>query len=68
MPDGSEVYTFDEIQDALRRMHGEEVTLVCRGGELQQVYYYYEVKGNAIDGAYQASPPRKCCIWSVDGC
>lgn len=46
-------------------MHGEEVTLICSGDKLEQVYYFHEVKGNAIDGSYKASPPRKLFLERV---
>lgn len=35
------------------------MTLLCSDDKLEQVFYFHEVKGNAIDGSYKASPPRK---------
>ncbi|RJE21012.1 ribonuclease T2 [Aspergillus sclerotialis] len=68
IPDSSETYTFDEIQSALKKMHGQEVTIICDGDKLNQVYYYYNVKGNAIDGDYKASAAREFSLSdSADG-
>ena len=40
-------------------MHGEDAVVICSGSTLEQAYYYFDVKGNAIDGKYQAAPPRE---------
>lgn len=40
-------------------MHGAPVYLGCSRGRLNQVWYFYNVQGNAIDGSYKAVETRK---------
>lgn len=40
-------------------MHGASVYLGCSSGKLNQVWYFYNVQGNAIDGSYKAVKTRK---------
>ena len=41
---------------------------MCNGDRLNQVYYYYNVRGNAIDGVYKASAAREYSLFgSADG-
>ena len=58
-PSTSKTYTLAEIQAALTDLHGAEVYLGCSSGKLNQVWYFYNVKGNAIDGKYEAAKTRK---------
>lgn len=58
-PHESKTYSLSDIQDALSAMHGQDVGLVCSNDVLEQAYYYFDVKGNAIDGKYIATPPRE---------
>ncbi|KAJ5207627.1 hypothetical protein N7449_002006 [Penicillium cf. viridicatum] len=53
-PSTSKTYTLSAIQEALTTMHGASVYLGCSSGKLNQVWYFYNVKGNAIDGTYKA--------------
>ncbi|KAJ5131396.1 uncharacterized protein N7515_007435 [Penicillium bovifimosum] len=53
-PSTSKTYTSSEIQSALTEMHGAEVYLGCSGEKLDQVWYFYNVQGNAIEGKYKA--------------
>ncbi|KXG49309.1 uncharacterized protein PGRI_031790 [Penicillium griseofulvum] len=53
-PSTSKTYTLADIQAALTELHGAEVYLGCQSGELNQAWYFYNVKGNAIDGTYKA--------------
>jgi hypothetical protein len=59
-PDSSKTYTLSEIQAALTSLHGgASVYLGCSSGSLNQVWYFFNVAGNAIDGQYQAVDTRK---------
>lgn len=59
-PDSSKTYTLSEIQAALTSLHdGASVYLGCSSGSLNQVWYFFNVAGNAIDGEYQAVDTRK---------
>ncbi|KAJ5333076.1 Ribonuclease T2 [Penicillium brevicompactum] len=53
-PSTSKTYTLSEIQSALTSLHGASVYLGCSSGKLNQVWYFYNVQGNAIDGSYKA--------------
>ncbi|CEO59498.1 hypothetical protein PMG11_04173 [Penicillium brasilianum] len=54
-PSSSKTYTQKQIQAALTSLHdGASVYLGCSSGKLNQVWYFYNVAGNAIDGQYEA--------------
>ena len=41
-------------------MHGGHApTVNCRDGALSEVWYFFNVQGNAIDGEYKAVDSRK---------
>lgn len=58
MPDSSKTYTSSEIQSALTTMHGAQVHLGCNNDALNEVWYFFNVRGNVINGQYQAASPR----------
>lgn len=58
-PSTSKTYTLSAIQKALTTLHGASVYLGCSSGKLNEVWYFYNVKGNAIDGTYKAVDTRK---------
>ena len=52
-PGGS--YDLSDIEDALAKIHdGKKPYVSCESGALNQVYYYFVLRGNAIDGTYKA--------------
>ncbi|CAP79036.1 ribonuclease T2-like [Penicillium rubens] len=53
-PSTSKTYSLSEIQEALTDMHGASVYLGCSSGELNEAWYFYNVKGNVVDGTYKA--------------
>ncbi|KAJ5490776.1 Ribonuclease T2 [Penicillium diatomitis] len=54
-PDDSQTYALSDIQAALTSFHGgASVHLGCSSGKLNQVWYFFNVAGNAIDGKYEA--------------
>ncbi|KAK4864021.1 hypothetical protein LT330_010231 [Penicillium expansum] len=53
-PSTSKTYTLSAIQKALTSMHGASVYVGCSSGKLNQAWYFFNVKGNAIDGTYKA--------------
>lgn len=60
MPDTSTTYTSSQIQSALSQVHGGvQVYLGCDSGVLNEVWYFFNVRGNVIDGQYQAAAPRE---------
>ncbi|KAJ5314764.1 uncharacterized protein N7443_001648 [Penicillium atrosanguineum] len=57
-PSSSKTYTLSAIEAALSKVHdGSQAYLGCDNGSLNQVWYFFNVRGNAIDGQYDASAP-----------
>ncbi|KAJ5970218.1 uncharacterized protein N7479_000136 [Penicillium vulpinum] len=53
-PSTSKTYTLAAIQKALTTLHGAVPYLGCSSGKLNEVWYFYNIQGNAIDGTYKA--------------
>ena len=56
-PSESETYTADEIEKALEKAHGAPVTISCKGGELNEVWYLFNVKGSLQEGKFLPVEP-----------
>jgi ribonuclease T2 len=56
-PTTNKTYTFSAIQDALQSQHGNEVTLGCKNGVFNEVWYHYEVRGSIQLGQFVSSAP-----------
>lgn len=54
---GSKKYSIDKIQSTLDKKHGATVVLGCEGDNLNQVWYYYNVKGPLQTGKFEAVDP-----------
>ncbi|CAI7599958.1 unnamed protein product [Penicillium glandicola] len=54
-PSTSKTYTLAQIQAALTTLHGASVYLGCSSSTLDEVWYFFNVQGNAIDGTYKAA-------------
>lgn len=53
-PSSDSQYSLLDIQAALKQGHsGSEVYVGCENGKLSQIYYYYHVKGNVLNGEYE---------------
>jgi ribonuclease T2 len=50
-------YTAREIEDALSQVTGHMVTISCKRGELNEVWYYYNVQGSLQSGTFVATDP-----------
>lgn len=48
------------MQDALTNAHGKEVTLNCRSGRLNEVWYFFNIKGSLQTGKYVPTIPGSC--------
>lgn len=57
MPDPQQTYTERQLQDALRRLTGQYVTLGCKKGELKEVWYHFNVRGSLQTGDFVPSQP-----------
>lgn len=52
-PDSSKTYQLSDIESAAATLHGgKKVYFSCKSGELNAAYYYYHLRGNAINGQY----------------
>ncbi|KAF2717671.1 ribonuclease T2 [Polychaeton citri CBS 116435] len=57
-PSSSQTYSLSAIQSALSQHHGgNNVYLGCTNGALEQVYYYFNVKGSVASGEFVAASP-----------
>ncbi|TIA62956.1 ribonuclease-like protein T2 [Aureobasidium pullulans] len=66
-PSTSKSYTRAEIQDALESRHGKPVTLGCKGGKFDEVWYHFEVRGSVQTGEFVAADPdggKSTCPYS----
>lgn len=57
VPSTSAKYTRDQIQSALTAKHGREVTLGCKSGKLDEVWYHFDVQGSVQTGMFIATDP-----------
>jgi ribonuclease T2 len=57
-PSTSNTYTTQAIQDALAKNRpGVTVTLGCKSGALNEIWYHYDVRGSVQTGEFVASDP-----------
>lgn len=56
-PGSNERYARRDIEQALERKHGKPVTIKCRYGQLDEVWYHFAVKGSAQAGQYLPTIP-----------
>lgn len=58
VPSTSKTYTSAEIQAALSKNHdGMEVYLGCKSGALNEIWYFFNVRGTLQDGTFEPSAP-----------
>ncbi|KAL8670377.1 MAG: hypothetical protein Q9168_005082 [Polycauliona sp. 1 TL-2023] len=56
-PSSTKTYTSTAIAKALAKPRGVEVVLQCRNGELDEIWYFYNVKGSVETGDYVVAEP-----------
>jgi ribonuclease T2 len=67
-PSSSKTYAADDIQAALKAKHGNEVTIGCKSGVFNEIWYHYNVKGSVIGGEFVSAPPdgtKSTCTGNV---
>ncbi|GAB1211725.1 ribonuclease T2-like [Aspergillus terreus] len=57
VPSYTETYTRQDIENALAKAHGAEVTIRCRGHTLNEIWYYFNVAGPVQSGSFLPSRP-----------
>ncbi|KAL8917799.1 MAG: hypothetical protein Q9172_005688 [Xanthocarpia lactea] len=56
-PSTTAIYTSTEILAALAKPRGVQVAIQCRNGELDEIWYFYEVRGSVQTGEFVPSNP-----------
>jgi hypothetical protein len=56
-PSESGTHKLSDVQDALNKAHGMEVAVNCEGDNLNEVWYFFNVKGSAQSGKYVPAKP-----------
>lgn len=56
VPSSTKTYTAAAIQAALRAHHGYDVIINCKSGELDEIWYHYNVKGSIQNGEFIPVP------------
>jgi ribonuclease T2 len=67
-PSTTKSYTRDQIQSALTAKHGRPVTLGCKGGKLDEVWYHFDVRGSVQSGEFVAADPdggKSTCPYTI---
>ncbi|KAI9743788.1 MAG: ribonuclease T2-like [Claussenomyces sp. TS43310] len=57
VPSSSATYTSADIQAALKKGFGYEVTIGCSSGALDEIWYSYDVKGSIQTGTFVPTSP-----------
>ncbi|PLB52893.1 ribonuclease T2-like protein [Aspergillus steynii IBT 23096] len=57
VPSYEKTYTRHEIQDALTKAHGAEVSIRCRHNVLNEAWYYFNIAGSMQTGKFVPSEP-----------
>lgn len=57
VPSETDTYTSEQIQSVLTEKHGYEVTIGCRGGAFDQVWYHFDVRGSVQTGTFVPTTP-----------
>jgi len=51
-PDSHQEYNFDDIISALREASGVTPAINCKSGAIQEINWYFYLKGSVIDGQF----------------
>ncbi|KAL8940242.1 MAG: hypothetical protein Q9211_002372 [Gyalolechia sp. 1 TL-2023] len=57
VPSTTKTYTAAEISAALAKPRGVQVSIHCRNGEMDEIWYYYNVRGSVQTGDFVPSEP-----------
>ncbi|TGZ85385.1 ribonuclease-like protein T2 [Ascodesmis nigricans] len=67
-PSSSKTYTASAIKSALQAAHGKAVTIGCKSGVFNEVWYHYNVRGSVATGEFVPAAPdgtKDTCSGSV---
>ncbi|KAK4992984.1 Ribonuclease T2 precursor (RNase T2) [Elasticomyces elasticus] len=57
VPSSSATYTSAAIETALEKYHGHPVTIGCKNGQLNEIWYHFDVLGSVQTGTFVAADP-----------
>lgn len=57
LPSTTNTYTSAEILAALAKPRGVQVSIQCRNGELDEIWYFYNVRGSVQTGTFVPTDP-----------
>lgn len=57
IPSQTQTYALADIESALERAHGNPVTVRCRGGALNEIWYYFNIAGSLQSGRFITAGP-----------
>ncbi|KAF3935053.1 hypothetical protein ABW20_dc0106976 [Dactylellina cionopaga] len=57
LPSSTTTYALADLQAAIKKAHGQEATLNCKSGSLNEVWYHFNVYGAAQNGKYVSAVP-----------
>ncbi|CAG7918529.1 unnamed protein product [Penicillium olsonii] len=57
IPSPTQTYNLLDIEAALESAHGSPVTVRCRGGALNEIWYYFNIAGSLQKGSFIAASP-----------
>jgi len=57
LPSNDQTYTSAQIQAALSASHGHPVTIGCRNGALDEIWYHFDVAGSVQTGQFVPVDP-----------
>ncbi|KAL8678737.1 MAG: hypothetical protein Q9186_004928 [Xanthomendoza sp. 1 TL-2023] len=57
VPSSTKTYTSTQILAALAAPRGVQVSIMCRNGEIDEIWYFYEVRGSVQTGTFVPAEP-----------
>jgi hypothetical protein len=59
VPSQTQTYALADIEAALEQAHGDPVTVRCRGGAINEIWYYFNIAGSLQSGKFIAAGPGR---------
>ncbi|CAG7937060.1 unnamed protein product [Penicillium nalgiovense] len=57
VPSQTQTYALADIEAALEQAHGDPVTVRCRGGAINEIWYYFNIAGSLQSGEFIPAGP-----------
>lgn len=59
IPSQTRTYALADIEAALEQAHGNPVTIRCRNGALNEIWYYFNIAGSLQSGEFISAGPGR---------